>query len=224
MSLNVAYACDNQTYGNGSASFGSRAEADFGREGDPSLASSGHNVGIYYYNPSTGTSQLVQSYYDPSASSWAFNPGYVVQSDSSFAGSGINSSDEGISCSGGEDPAQLPPMTVSANVPMRIWISGGYFARILNAFGGGGGSGVNAIRVTAIVQAPSDYTCNQMEELRLATANALAVPHVRQARRGYDFVMVMPNGQREHWSFMCGGSYCGPTVLQPSPRISPCGN
>lgn len=111
-------------------------------------------------------------------------------------------------------------MTVSANVPTLIYLSGGYFARILNA--GGGGSGVNTVRVVATVQAPEDYTCEQDEELRLATANSLAVAHVRGARRGNDFNVVMSNGQTEHWTFMCGGPYCGPTVLQPSPRISPC--
>lgn len=93
LSVSLAHACDNEVYGIGSGSSGERSGSGLSAKGDPMLASSGHNVGIYYYNPSTGTSQLVQSYYDSSASSWAFNPGYVVQSDSSFAGSGTNSSD-----------------------------------------------------------------------------------------------------------------------------------
>lgn len=197
---------------------------------DPNNAStsstSGHNVGVYYYDAITGQSTLTESYYDPSAATWAFNAGHVVQSDASFAGAARPSGsgkDDAIACFGDdEETPTLPTVTVTAFVP---FLGGGFFYRILGiGGGGGGGGGVNTIRVAGQANGSSNYTCALAEELRLAEANTHAIAVVMGARRGNDFVMTMPNGQAEHWSYMCGGRFCGPTVLQPSPRVSPCGN
>lgn len=103
---------------------------------------------------------------------------------------------------------------------MRIWISGGYFARIPDRFVGGGGS--NTFRVISTFQGPQDYTCELAQDHRLNIANTEAIKHKNRARPGNDFIFQMPNGQKEHWSYMCGGYYCGPTVLDRNPRISPC--
>lgn len=82
---------------------------------------------------------------------------------------------------------------------------------------------MNTIRAAGYATGSSDYNCGTIEELRLAEANSRALTAVMGARRGDDFVMTMPNGTKEHWTYMCGGRFCGPTVLEPSPRISPCG-
>lgn len=131
-----------------------------------------------------------------------------------------------IACFGDdEELPTLPEGSTTALVPPSF-LGGGFFLRIIGigggGAGGGGGSGVNTVRVAGSAPGSSDYTCALIEELRLAEANVHALAVVMGARRGNDFVMTMPNGQAEHWSYMCGGRFCGPTVLQPSPRISPC--
>jgi len=57
-----------------------------GAQNSSTNSTNGHNVGVYYYNPTTGQSTLTESYYDPNPAAWAYNAGYVVQSDQSFAG------------------------------------------------------------------------------------------------------------------------------------------
>lgn len=99
-------ACDEQEiYGVGDGGVGAY---DFGDSKDASTQSSTDNVGIYYYNPSTGSAHLVDSYYDPNASSWAYNAGYVEQSDSSFAGPGTQSTGPSTDCSGGSGSCRTP--------------------------------------------------------------------------------------------------------------------
>lgn len=62
-----------------------------------------------------------------------------------------------------------------------------------------------------------------MEELRLAAVNAQAVMVVRSADEGDTFrVTYVEDEKEEVWEFMCGGRFCGPTVLKPSPISSQC--
>ena len=184
---------------------------------DASMAVQGHNVGVYYFDEVTGVASLVESYYDSNAASWAFNEGYVLQSVDSFAGPQGRSANTIQGCV--DDRPVMPETTVHAYVP-RLF-HGGFFHRVLGLFGWGG-SGVNTVRIGGQATGSVDYTCDTDEVLRLAEANVHALAVVLGARRGYDFVMIMPDGQKEHWTYMCGGLRCGPTVLDVTPRISPC--
>ena len=194
-----------------------------GSMADATVQSGGHNVGVYYYDTLSGRSTLVESYLDPFVSTWALNPGNIYQSNASFDGIGINARDDGssIECVN-PPPIPLPLVSVTASVPRQISRIGGYYYRAIGVGGGGDGGGVNTIRPVATVQGDSDYTCEKMEEHRLADANALAKLHVRRARRGNDFIVRMADGRQEHWTYRCVGPGCGPTVLRPSPRVSPC--
>lgn len=128
-------------------------------KGEQINSTNGHNVGVYYYNPTTGQSTLTESYYDPNPAAWAYNAGYVVQSDQSFAGTaGPNGSegDDSVACFGDDkETPKLPTVTVTALVPSSGFLGGGFFYRIIGIGGGGGGgggsSGVNTIRVATEV-------------------------------------------------------------------------
>lgn len=184
---------------------------------DFTMSAQAHNVGVYYLDEVTGVVTLIESYYDPDAASWAFNAGYVLQSVDSFAGVQGRSVNTIQGCV--DEGQVLPEMTVHAYVPSLF--HGGVFLRVLGLFGWGG-SGVNTVRIGGQATGSVDYTCDTDEVLRLAEANVHALAVVLGARRGYDFVMIMPDGQKEHWTYMCGGLRCGPTVLDVTPRISPC--
>ena len=65
-------------------------------------------------------------------------------------------------------------------------------------------------------------SCNKMAELRLADVNHIARNHRGGVEEGDHFISRYPDGRTETWEFMCGGLYCGPTVLKPAPVASDC--
>jgi len=201
-------------------------------KGEQTSSTNGHNVGVYYYDQTTGQSTLTESYYDPNPAAWAYNAGYVVQSDQSFAGaSGPNGSerDSSIACFGDHDETPtLPTVTTTAFVPNFGFLGGVFFYRIIGIGGGGGGGGVgvNTVRVGAEVNINGG--CYQSKTERWAQANVEASTFLGGVRRGDDFIVRMPNGVTEHWTFHCvSAAYCNPLmdhIVGPDPRINACGD
>lgn len=202
-------------------------------KGAQTSSTNGHNVGVYYYDPTTGQSTLTESFYDPNPAAWAYNAGYVVQSDQSFAGiAGRPEGSEGdysIACFGDdEEIPTLPTVTATAFVPSFGFLGGGFFYRILGVGGGGGGggTGVNTVRVGAEVNL--DGGCYQSKTERWIHANNAARNFIGSVRRGDDFIVRMPNGLTEHWTFHCVSAvFCSPAFdhfVDSTPRINACGD
>lgn len=202
-------------------------------KGAQNSSTNGHNVGVYYYNPATGQSTLTESYYDPNPAAWAYNAGYVVQSDQSFAGiAGRSDGSEGdysVACSGDDDETPtLPTVTATAFIPNFGFLGGGFFYRIIGigGGGGGGGGGVNTVRVGAELNLNGG--CYQSKMERWAQANVEASTFLGGVRRGDDFIVRMPNGVTEHWTFHCvSAALCNPQmdhIVDPDPRINACGD
>ena len=202
-------------------------------KGEQISSTNDHNVGVYYYNPTTGQSTLTESYYDPNPAAWAYNAGYVVQSDESFAGSaGPNGSgeDNSIACFGDdeEQTPKLPTVTATAFVPSSGFLGGGFFYRIIGIGGGGsgGGSGVNTVRVGA--QVTIQTGCYESKAMRWARANVEAYNFLGSVRNGDDFVVNMQGGLKEHWTYRCTSTFlCSQSnshIVDGNPRINACGD
>jgi hypothetical protein len=139
------------------------------------VQSVGSNVGLYWYDNSTGISTFIYSYYDPNAYSQALaTPGTVLQSVGSFAtgsddggGGGHNqpnSTSRSVVGNGERVPADLsllstptmPCTTVTGTPPSTLprWLSGGFFLRILDTVVVGSGRGANARGILGTYEFP----------------------------------------------------------------------
>lgn len=90
----------------------------------------------------------------------------------------------------------------------------------------GGGIQAGGGRTPPATKGPKDSSkkCSDMEELRLADANSLAIPVAPSANRWDLFRVNLADGNSELWQFICGGRYCTGTVLNASPVYSICSN